>query len=104
MLEKAHQYRTRDGNVSILILTSRSADKRFRISYLLGFQPFQVLKRFRPVRAEEPRERAVGEQSSASLAGGTVIRLVARVDDSLDGSSASRTVLSVAAVDSYVRP
>src|SRR4029079_18534686 len=44
----------------------------------------------RPVVLEQARQRAVGERPAAGLARGAVVRLVARVDDALDGRAAAR--------------
>src|SRR5438105_3926384 len=51
-----------------------------------------------PVIFEEARERAVGEDSSAILAGGAVVGFILGINDSLDGSIADGAGLVVAAV------
>src|SRR5215472_3060743 len=64
----------------------------------------QLLQAPRPVLLEEPRERAIGQEPSAGLAGGTVVRLVVGVDDALDRRAAVRTRLPVATVDGHPLP
>src|SRR5580704_9363359 len=72
---------------------------RGRTSSLL--ERFEFVERTRPVFVQQPRERAVGEQAAASLAGRTIIRFVARIADALDFRAASRARLPVAAVNRH---
>ena len=61
----------------------------------------ELLQRLRPVAAQQLRERAVGEELAARLAGRAVVRLVLRVDDPLDRRPADGTRLAVAAVHGH---
>ena len=58
----------------------------------------ELLERARPVAVQEPRQRAIGEQSAAGLAGRAVVRLVLGIDDALHGRAAAGAGLTVAAV------
>src|SRR5579864_6655846 len=64
---------------------------------------FQCLERTRPIIPEEPRERPVGEESPARLAGRAVVRLVRGVPDSLDGRAADRAGFAVPSVGGHAR-
>ena len=64
----------------------------------LSAAALELLERARPVLAQQPRQRAVGEQPSAGLARRAVVRLVRGVDDALHRRAAVGTRLAVAAV------
>src|SRR5580765_829336 len=61
----------------------------------------QLLQRFRPVLAEEPRHRPIGQEPPAGLTPRAVVRLVLGVDDALDGGAADGAGLAETAVDGH---
>src|SRR5690606_22300623 len=63
----------------------------------------QFLQRPRPVALQQPGQGAVGVDAPAGLAPGTVVGLVLRIDDPLDGCAALRAGPAVAAVDPHGR-
>src|SRR5713101_7644510 len=63
-----------------------------------------LFERARPVRAEETRERAVGQELAARLALRAVVGLVVGVADALDGGATVGAGLAVAAVDGHLGP
>src|SRR5687768_12877229 len=65
--------------------------------------PLELLDPLRPILLEQPRERAVGEQSPLGLATRTVVRLVVRIANALDGGPAHGTRLAVLPVHSHFR-
>ena len=75
---------------------SRAAPRRQRLLALL-----QLLERPRPVVLEQPRQRAIGQQLAAGLAGRTVVRFVRGVANALHRRAAHRTRLAVAAVHGH---
>jgi len=54
-----------------------------------------------PVRTEKAREGAIGENSSARLAAGAVVRFVFGVPNALNPFTTSRAGLTVAPVDGH---
>src|SRR5574342_851103 len=63
-----------------------------------------LFERARPIRPEQSRERAVGEELAARLALRAVVGLVVRVADTLNWRAAVGARLAVAAVDGHLRP
>src|SRR5690348_18394890 len=61
-------------------------------------RPLQHLDAPRPVLAQEPRERTIGEQATVRLTARAVVGLVVRVADALHGRAAHGARLSIAAV------
>src|SRR5436190_23366204 len=61
----------------------------------------QLVDRARPIFFQEPRERAVGEQTSFRLAARTVVRLVVRITNALHGRAAHGTGQTIASVDGH---
>src|ERR1700758_3810000 len=69
-----------------------------------GLSLLEVFERPRPVPSQKLRKRPIDEQLAAGLASRAVVRLVFRVDDSLDGIAANGTGLPVAAVHGHALP
>src|SRR5262245_22229885 len=62
----------------------------------------QILESLRPVRLEQSRQRAIGEQPPRGLAFRAVVAFVFRVDDALHRRAAHRTRLLVFAVHRHL--
>ena len=93
------------GRGSRLVGTAQGRPRaRLRAVPPLAAPLLELLERARPVALEQPRERAIREQLSLRLAGCAVVRLVAGVDDPLDGRGAGGTRLAVASVRGHLGP
>src|SRR5687767_5847947 len=64
---------------------------------------FDVIDRAWPILLQQPRERAVGEETAAGLTARAVVRLVVGVADALHGRAAHRTRLAEPAVHRHLR-
>src|SRR5208282_847289 len=62
---------------------------------------FEFVKRTRPVLVQQAGKRAIGEQAAASLAGRTIVGLVAGIADALDLGPAARARLAIATVNCH---
>src|SRR5690606_7626637 len=61
----------------------------------------QLLHSTWPVLAEQPRQGAVGQRTTAGLTNGTVVRLSLGIDDALHLCAADRAGLPIATVDGH---
>jgi hypothetical protein len=68
-----------------------------------SLQPFEFIKRFRPIFAQQSGQGTVGEKFAPGLAGGAVIGLIGRIADALNLSAAARTRLLVLAMYGHLR-
>lgn len=75
---------------------------RVRRADLTSFQCFQFFKGAGPVGAEKARQAAVGENLSAGLAPGAIVRFFIGVADAQDFVATSGARLTVASVDRHV--
>src|SRR5262245_34960062 len=69
-----------------------------RSQLTVGLPALELFERAGPVFTEQTRQCAIGEETAARLAPGTVIGFVGRVPDALDRRAAHRTRLAEAAV------
>src|SRR5580698_2654987 len=69
-----------------------------RASGSAALERLQLVQASRPIRAEQARQSPIGEQLSARLTAGTIIRLLVGVADTLHRITAARARLAVAPV------
>jgi len=70
-------------------------------SGLLPFECLQFFQSLRPLRSEQPRQTAIGEDYSARLTSGTVVCLVIGVANTQNLFGTSRARLPVTAMDGH---
>src|SRR3954466_1968195 len=72
-----------------------------RKEWLTALERFQLIQRARPIRAQKPRQSAIGQQLATCLATRAVIRLVVRIPDALNFLAATRAGLTVSSMSGH---
>src|SRR5690348_13140591 len=86
-------------------MSSIGAQRRTGSVYALDIPgSIEIVKRARPTRLEQARQRAVGQYRATCLAVGAVIGFIVGIDDALHRSPAVRARFAEAAVHGHLRP